>query len=215
MIDSIMNMKKPILILLITMQVYGCNVSSVYYLSDNQVKIIRYLHSLPSWEAVFEYPVEFHKFFMAAYLLKSVNDDERREILANFVRIAPDYPPNRFFERRFYILLRVMFELPNRISQNEARPFHNWIYTGNIRNKKWFSITWPVIIGANKSKLIIKHPTFRESYDGMMEYDFMVDRYKFRSRKELRIHQYSILKQIKYPEGQMQFFRKQKGGEKR
>jgi len=128
---------------------------------------------------------------IACFLLEQP-EQSRRHVIAVYqdyieIRAQNDIGNSIPSAFKLYVLLRLLFDVPEDYPRNEARFFGGWMASlPRERNSETVDMLWP--LGYQNDQLIIKdsYSTYSGSvYNGLGEYDYFADRFPLRSVGDL------------------------------
>ena len=172
------------------------------------IKFFQMMERVPSWTEVTNantmetYPLDEMK-QVACWLLEQPDQNRRRIIAAYQIYIEicswkagafDDLPP----ASKIFVLLRLLFDVPEEYPRDEARFFGGWIILRVREDGDWtmddpptregtVNMLWP--LGYEDGRLVLKGTIFAYRgfpYDGLWEYDYFASRFPLRAADELK-----------------------------
>jgi hypothetical protein len=158
------------------------------------LKLFYILHQGAPWpEREFGIPAEAYSLShtkQAACFLLNHSEAERRRIIVVYLSHTNAFLPLGDASDRLYLLLRVLFDLPQEYPAREAKSFAAYIVLGGPHpydpDKESVNLLWP--LGYQDGKLVLTNQTvgyIGPPYEGLDEYDYFAARFPLRSREEL------------------------------
>jgi len=118
--------------------------------------LIKRLHSLPPWRNQVQFTAEeWGRYIELARSVQSADPDTVAAALDEFVRQASQEPDLEYEgESKAFILMRVVFELPERASVDERRSFKGWTNWPEADANNQVNLSWPVSWAGGSPKLL-------------------------------------------------------------
>jgi hypothetical protein len=146
-------------------------------------ELIERLHSLSPWQKQDDFTAQdWERYMEVARLIQSADPDTAAAALDEFVRQALQEEFRGYeSESKAFLLMRVVFELPELAGVDERRSFKGWPNWPDADANNQVNLSWPVSWEGGSPRLLV-------SYDGSMglpysaeaEYRFLLDKYPFR-----------------------------------
>jgi hypothetical protein len=145
------------------------------------------LEHIPDWSVSQETGSvpDFEPAARAAAELAGMDPEERRETIDAFSR---DHCFPRFELDRasgLYLVLRLLFDLPDAYPLDETKVFGGWVHPSIGRDP--FDLSWPVRVDADEKTFSVdRFRSYRgKGYDAIGEYDFLSERFPLRAARLL------------------------------
>jgi hypothetical protein len=140
------------------------------------------LDRIPDWSASQEPgPVpDYEPAARTAAELAAADPEERREAIAAFSRAhcLPRFELDR--ASGLYLVLRLLFELPDAYPLDETKVFGGWVHPSIGEDP--FELAWPVRVDADARTFTVdRFRSYRgKGYDAAGEYDYFSERFPLR-----------------------------------
>ena len=146
-------------------------------------ELIERLHSLPPWQKDDDFTAQdWEQYVEVARLIQSADPDMVAEALDEFGQQARQEEFRGYeSESKPFLLMRVVFELPEAASVDERQSFKGWSNWPDADANNQMNLSWPVSWASGRPRLL-------SSYEGSMglpysaggEYRFLLSKYPFR-----------------------------------
>jgi hypothetical protein len=149
----------------------------------NQQELIERLRSLPPWQNQVDFSAQDWKQYVdVARLIQSADPDMVTAALDEFVReVSQEEFRGYEGESKPFLLMRVVFELPERASVDERQSFKGWSNWPDADENNQVNLSWPVSWEGGSPKLLA---TYEESmglpYSAGAEYRYLLKKYPYR-----------------------------------
>jgi hypothetical protein len=146
-------------------------------------ELIKRLHSLAPWQNQVEFTAdEWERYIELARLVQATDPDTVEAALDEFVRQVSQQPFTEYEgDSKPFILMRVVFELPERASADERRSFKGWVNWPDADANNQVNLSWPVSWAGGSPKLISTYEGFEGlPYAAGMEYRHFLQNYPYR-----------------------------------
>jgi len=147
-------------------------------------ELIQRLHSLTPWQNQVEFTAQdWGRYIEVARLVQSADPDTVAAALDEFVREASAAEQTEYEgDSKPFILMRVVFELPERASANERRSFKGWSNWPDADANNQVNLSWPVSWEGGTPKLLSTYEGFEGlPYFAGTEYRHFLQNYPYRS----------------------------------
>jgi len=149
----------------------------------NKQEIIERLRSLPPWQSQADFTAQdWQQYVDVAQLIQSTDPDTVAAALDEFVRQGLQEEFRGYEEEsKPFLLMRVIFELPERANVNERQSFKGWSNWPAADENNQVNLSWPVSWEGGRPRLL---DTYQESmglpYAAGAEYRFLLKKYPYR-----------------------------------
>jgi hypothetical protein len=137
---------------------------------------------LPDWARSIdpEALVDYSSLRQAVIDFGKISPAGRREAVAEYSRKY--CIPKLDLEKAsgMYVFLRVVFDVPERYPNGDAKVFGSWMRSPVNDSDKYFDLSWPVQIRDNSLRMQRFNGYFGKGYDCLGEYDYFLEHFKFR-----------------------------------
>jgi len=110
-------------------------------------EVIKRLHSLAPWQNQVEFTAdEWERYIELAQLVQATDPDTVEAALDEFVRQVSQQPFTEYEgDSKPFILMRVVFELPERASADERRSFKGWVNWPDADANNQVNLSWQAV----------------------------------------------------------------------
>ncbi len=137
---------------------------------------------LPDWARSIdpEAQVDYSSLRQAAIDFGKITPAARREAVAEFSRKY--CLPTLDLEKAsgMYVFLRVVFDVPERYPNADAKVFGSWMRSSADDSDRFFDFSWPVEIRDDRLRIQRFVGYSGKGYDCLGEYDYFLEHFKFR-----------------------------------
>ena len=151
--------------------------------------LVQYFWALPVWPIEHRsfHATEWQHFVDTAALIQRCRADDVREALAKFVsEVTTNRPPGPGApESKVFLLLRVVFDLPDDAPIVERRSYVGWMNWPDGDNGR-VNLAWPIEWNEGRPRLIDRCVgRVGGPYDAPAEYEYFLAKYRFRDLEHL------------------------------
>lgn len=146
------------------------------------------LESLPPWADRDFSEAEWRRYSAAAEVFMRATPATVETALSAFMqRTPPEGYPGYEHESKPFLLMRVLFELPESAPAAERRSFKGWTNWPEPDSQGRVSLSWPVSWPLGRPQLVATYAgSLGVPYDAVEEYRWFGERYPFRQAGEVR-----------------------------
>lgn len=145
-------------------------------------QVVEYFNALPPWAQKDFSDSEWACYIEVARIIQKADPNIVESALNKFIvdAVREEYAGYES-ESKVFILMRVVFDLPEEAYLENRRSFKGWANWPEPDEKGNVSLSWPVSWRTGKPKLIAPYEgSMGKPYAAGMEYRYMRDRFPFR-----------------------------------
>lgn len=154
--------------------------------------LVRLIRLLPAWNQALEM-VNEAEFMEVAAELSKVPNNQLREAIHQHWALYRNSESNLEELSKTYVLMRVLFELPEAYTRNDARNFGGWVHPGAL-TKGEYNLSWP-IAKSEEGTLTIEGEFagfFGRGYNAPGEFDYFAARFPRRDVSAIATEQSTL-----------------------
>lgn len=149
---------------------------------------------LPHWCKAAEDPpgpTDYANLKPAALAMARASERERRNVIAAYEQaFCSRTSPDGSKSSGMFLLLRVLFIVPTRVSGSDIRFYGGWAHPPRAPGATWTDLSWPVHIDPYTHVLHVEPPVLQwercsGAYWALQEYDYFAQNFPRRSPEEI------------------------------
>lgn len=144
-------------------------------------ELVNALHNLKAWGSQYEFNEEDWENYKKTAKIMQKNKSCIVQVFEQFMNETLLLPFSSEEESKLFLLLRIIFDLPELDDVKDFRPFKGWVNWPDYTNENKVNLSWPLRWKDNKPQLIANYEgSMGLPYQALDEYNYFLGKYPFR-----------------------------------